>query len=333
MKKSLHIDLSAHFGAAVPTAKWQGGKPRLQIRHAITHYYAYGVDIAIEQEFDGYRGYLYSYEMRLRQAISIPVHVDRADMHVLYFVESNTAIKLKDNIRDICVIGSQRARYLYLPAGEYTLHFPEGELLLFGFYFDGRIFRAGNERPFGFIANLIQAHRHRSTRAYSSIDFKVGKLTRAKIQHICAYLKANDLFNEAFILDGLIQLIKLSRDKVYNEYERVSDPKLLIQRCRELLSEEINRIGNNVKIKAIAAQLHVSPAYLSRLHQKYYGQRINDYREELLLRRIQVLLAQPITLLDVSLQCNFHGPSELSRFFKKKMGLTPIQYRKTLQTE
>src|SRR5690606_21173450 len=126
----------------------------------------------------------------------------------------------------------------------------------------------------------------------------------------------------------LIGLLKLAKEKIYDAYERTSDPELLIQRCRDLLAGRIAEHGNAVRIRDIANQLHVRHEYLSRLHQQYYQQKLNDYRDGLVMERICGLLEEHYSLLEISVLCGFPGIRELNRFFKRKTGITPGQYRR-----
>src|SRR5690606_25227576 len=147
----------------------------------------------------------------------------------------------------------------------------------------GGIFREGNERHFPFLHAVIRAYRNRSEEARCSRDFRIGARTRSRIQHLCDNLRKEDFSNESFVIHNISKLIELSREKVFDEYIRTSDPQLLIQRCRELLAAGIAREGNAIRIKDIAGQLRVRPEYLNRLHKEHYQQKISSYRNRLLL--------------------------------------------------
>lgn len=331
MKKSLHINLRSYFGAALDELVSCKRKPAYSLRYADEHYYRRQDDWAIAQEFDGKNGYLYAYELRFHRRVSIPVRMEMADLHVVYLIEGSAALHISDAMANpVCSIPPQRARYLHVPPGDYQLELKAGHYQLFGFYFDGGIFRDGNERGFRFLHEVIQSYRERSTQPVASIDFPVGPRTLQYIQYLCRHLKKGDFDNEAFVLTELSRLVKLSKQKVFDEYERTSDPELLIQRCRKLLAEYIADQGNTTRIKDIAQQLNVRPEYLSRLHQRYFKQTLSGYRSGLLVKRIKDVLAEPFSLLEVAMRCGFPGSSELNRFFKQKCGMTPADYRNLL---
>src|SRR5690606_34898190 len=120
------------------------------------------------------------------------------------------------------------------------------------------------------------AYRENLPHPVMSIDFPAGKHTVNQIRRFCRHIKKGDIENEKFVLQELIHLLKLSKQKIFDAYERTSDPELLVQRCRDLLSEYISDQGNKVRIRDIANQLRVRHEYLSRLHQQYHQQKLND---------------------------------------------------------
>src|SRR5690606_5764242 len=130
-----------------------------------------------------------------------PLRVDRGDLHVLYLMEAEGDVVLEDSARHrVCTLSPGRGRYLYLPPGAYRLRLPRGRLVLFGFYFDGGIFREGNERPFEFLHDVIHAYRSRSEEVCYSRDFRIGPRTRSRIQHLCGNLRKEDFSNESFVI-------------------------------------------------------------------------------------------------------------------------------------
>lgn len=332
MKKSLHVNFLTHFGQVIADQTPEQPKPRLNIRHADTQYYAKEGNWAIAQEFDGKHGYLFSYDLHLEEAAVIPVRVDMGDLYVLYVVEGDTDILVRDAADDlVCTLAPGRARYLYVPPGDYQVELSAGGFQVFGFYFDGGIFRDGNERNFRFLHEVIAAYRSQATHLVYSIDFLVGPKTLLHIDHLCNNLRKGDLDNEAFVLTELTRLMQLSKEKVFTEYEQTSDPELLIHRCRQLLAKGITYQGNKVQIKLIAPQLRARHEYLNRLHKQFYGEKLSDYRNSLLVKHVETLLAGPFSLWEVAIQSGFHGPSELNRFFKKHRGMTLARYRRSIE--
>lgn len=328
MLKSLHLHLFTHLGLPSRMPSTSVPDPIIPIRHADVHYYREGSDYAIVQDFDARDCYFYSYDITLKENLRIPVHTTMADLHACYLLRADQAVTFCANTDEtLTTLSPERARFVYLPKGEYQLQLAPGSYCFFGFYFDGGLFRDGNERPFAFLQDIIQAYRANLPEPVVSIDFPAGEHTLGQIRRFCRYIKKGDIENEKFVVQELISLLKLAKEKVYDTYERTTDPELLIQRCRDLLAGRIANHGNAVRIRDVAGQLHVRPEYLSRLHQQYHQQKLNDYRDSLVLEKICGLLEEHYSLLEISVLCGFPGIRELNRFFKRKTGITPGQYR------
>ncbi|MBD1431775.1 helix-turn-helix domain-containing protein [Sphingobacterium sp. DN00404] len=329
MKKSLFLNLEPHFGIPRSISVSDIPGPTIPIQQATVRCYDNGQDYAIEQEFDAKDCYLYSYDFSLLKKRTISVQADMADLHVFYLLQGDAAVALCNDTGEIYTeLLPEHGRCAYLPGGRYQLQFEAGTYCLFGFYFDGGLFRDGNERPFSFLHEVIEAYRANLSEPVGSIDFPAGEYTLNQIRRFCQHIKKGDIENEKFVLQELIRLLKLAKEKIYDAYERTTDPELLIQRCRDLLAGRIAKHGNAVRIRDVAGQLHVRHEYLSRLHQQYYQQKLNDYRDGLVTEKIRQLLEEPYTLLEISVLCGFPGVRELNRFFKRKTGMTPAQYRR-----
>lgn len=81
-------------------------------------------------------------------------------------------------------------------------------------------------------------------------------------------------------------------------------------------------------INEIAADLHFSPSYLSKLFKDQMGMTIIEYTNNKRLEEARMLLSLPsLTIEDISKQTGFNYPSYFIAMFKKKYGMTPLQYR------
>lgn len=327
MKKTFHINLRFHFGDPAPAYDLRMDTD-LMIRHADRQCYQSARNEAVLEEFDGRHGYLYSLAVDLRHPVAIPLCCEQADIHVLYLMDGEAApVQLTHGSTVISRLTSHRARYLYLSPGDYLLHLSAGCSHLFGFYFDGGIFRDGNDREFPFLSDVLSRYRAKHREPFASIDFSVGPKTKSAIQQLRQRLKRGSLGSEKFIYDTLLGLIELSKEKVFDEYVRESDPRALIQRCRNMLREAVAKDGIKAQIKGIASRLRVSAEYLSRLHRQYYAERLSAYRNDILTAKIKALLHEDIPLQDIAHLCGFTGQSEMNRFFKRNTGSMPRAYR------
>src|SRR5690606_36772485 len=160
MKKSFHLGLYEHFDPVRTADSLVHLKQGVTMPNAEASYRKEHDEEAVLQEFDGHYGFLYYIDVRLDRQRHIPVEVDRADMHILYVLQSPGQTRLYDtDVRPVCQLDSQRAVYLYLSPEEYSSCLPRGWTRLFGFYFRAIIFRRCNERPCDFLRPLLEAYR------------------------------------------------------------------------------------------------------------------------------------------------------------------------------
>ncbi len=331
MKKSLHVNFRAHFGQAIADQTPERPKPRLNIRHADTQYHSKEGNWAIAQEFDGKHGYLFSYDLHLEEAVVIPVQVDMGDLYVLYVVEGDTDILVRDAADDlVCTLAPGRARYLYVPPGDYRVELSAGGYQVFGFYFDGGIFRDGNDRSFRFLQEVIAAYRNQATDLVYSIDFLVGPKTRLHIAHLCKNLTKGDFNNETFVFDELSRLIQLSKRKVQEEYEQIDPATHLANNAIALIEAYVHTHGQAFSIQHVADDLGVTAAHLCRVFKDDMLPSPRSYKDRLLLARCRKELPHYQQLGDVAERYRFSSIASFSRFFKKHTGQTPGAYKDEL---
>ncbi|MBL1410403.1 helix-turn-helix transcriptional regulator [Sphingobacterium faecale] len=250
----------------------------------------------------------------------------------MYSLQAHAAIQLLDPKEPAPYsLYQKRARYFYLPARHYTLQLPAGRTQLFGFFFRAKLFRNNSERPFRFLHELLQAKREGSTKSLASVDFSVCSRTEQHIRKLMENARMGDFDSEDFVHRQFMDMIKLSRTKVYDEYERTSDPEELIKRFRQRIAERVDQDGASFLLKDIASQLNTSFEHLCRLHKDIHQKTPLTYRDELLADRIKLLLAAPGTLAEISETCRFSDSNSLTKFFKKQTGTTPFQYRENLR--
>ena len=88
----------------------------------------------------------------------------------------------------------------------------------------------------------------------------------------------------------------------------------------------------DLSLEAIADQLHYNPNYLSGIFKREYGSNFGDY---VLSYRLSVakrwLVESKMTIKEISERLQYNNPQNFIRFFKKKEGMTPGEYRKAHQ--
>lgn len=99
----------------------------------------------------------------------------------------------------------------------------------------------------------------------------------------------------------------------------------LVGRVKCLLAE---RLDQEVDMRAIAHELHVSYAYLRRTFKQCTGLAPNQYHLHLRVTRARELLSETgLTVKQVAATLGFENQYYFSKIFKKKTGQSPAQWR------
>jgi transcriptional regulator GlxA family with amidase domain len=98
--------------------------------------------------------------------------------------------------------------------------------------------------------------------------------------------------------------------------------KRVISFIKENFTYDISREG-------LAAAVDLNPNYMSRIFMTYTGKKINDYINELRVKRtIEKIEKGDMLILDIALDAGFESMSTFNRAFKKITGTTPSEYKK-----
>jgi AraC-like DNA-binding protein len=106
--------------------------------------------------------------------------------------------------------------------------------------------------------------------------------------------------------------------------------QIITHKYKNALSEYI---VNKHRIADYADLLAVSPNHLNKCVRQTTGRTASDWLEEMILLESKVLLSQTdLTVAQVASAVGMADQSYFGRFFRKKVGLTPTQYRKWIET-
>ena len=101
-----------------------------------------------------------------------------------------------------------------------------------------------------------------------------------------------------------------------------------------LLNSFQQLIDNNYKTlklpKEYAELLYVTPNHLNALCQDLLGKTAGDLiRDRVLLEAKRLLTNADMNVTQIAYELNFQDNSYFNRFFKKEVGMTPEEFRKT----
>lgn len=111
------------------------------------------------------------------------------------------------------------------------------------------------------------------------------------------------------------------------EYTPTKHAKVIynaIQYIRDHYSEAIS-------LQSVAQAVFLSPTYFSRVFRRETGETFKAYLNTVRVEQSKRLLTdQSIRLVDVALMSGFESQSYYTKVFKKKTGLSPLQYREKI---
>jgi len=134
--------------------------------------------------------------------------------------------------------------------------------------------------------------------------------------------------NELILLGLKMFLIKASR--IEEGIEIVGKTKKR-QTIEDFLGLVEQFYGDNLPIGFYAEKLNITTTYLNRLVNEFYDKSVSDFiNERVLLEAKRIIRFSSKSVKEISFELGFEDPSYFSRFFKKHVGATPVQYRKEM---
>lgn len=107
-------------------------------------------------------------------------------------------------------------------------------------------------------------------------------------------------------------------------YEELTNDEHL-QKCIEFIS---NHYHEDLSIKRVASQVHLSHTYFSRLFKKELGVSFVEYVTNVRIKRAKWLLANTNDSIEsIAEQVGFNTPNYFSSIFKKNVSASPSEYR------
>jgi AraC-like DNA-binding protein len=91
-------------------------------------------------------------------------------------------------------------------------------------------------------------------------------------------------------------------------------------------------LGHNFSLKELAKQFNLNPVYLSNLFTRKIGVSLIKYCNNRRLNRAIILLSNTnYTISEIAYQLGAGNAASFSRLFKRHHGITPIEFRRSLQ--
>ncbi|MCG8672433.1 MAG: helix-turn-helix transcriptional regulator [Pseudomonadales bacterium] len=148
------------------------------------------------------------------------------------------------------------------------------------------------------------------------------------------YHNNQDEFTKDLILDLLTTLLRYSNRFYHRQFlTRKESESSLFSRFHDELTVGLRSIDieNAIpSVEEIANKLHVTSRYLSDALKTETGKTAKEWIHlELIESAKNLLLASDASVAEIAYQLGFEYPNYFARLFKKKVGLTPSQYRQS----
>ena len=89
--------------------------------------------------------------------------------------------------------------------------------------------------------------------------------------------------------------------------------------------------NQDISLKKIAESVGINPYYLSHLFRKEMGISFLEYLTSVRISIAKKLLKQTnLSIIEICLEVGYQDPSHFAKVFKKKEGIRPMEYRKSL---
>lgn len=149
------------------------------------------------------------------------------------------------------------------------------------------------------------------------------------------YHNNQDEFSKELILDQLTTLLRYSNRFYHRQFlMRKESQNSLYQKFKDELSTQLadsSEYQSIPTIEEISNKLHVTSRYLSDALKAETGKTAKEWIHlELIELAKDILLSSDASVSKIAYQLGFEYPNYFARLFKKKVGLTPSQYRQNI---
>ncbi|MGD1839934.1 MAG: helix-turn-helix domain-containing protein [Thermonemataceae bacterium] len=123
--------------------------------------------------------------------------------------------------------------------------------------------------------------------------------------------------------------IELSRWVPHNEIQTGDRKAVVVEKFKKLIQQHV---PEKITVQDYAALLHITANHLNKCVKSITGKTASDWINEMLILESKVLLAQTnYSIAEIAYSLGKGDQSYFGRFFKKKTGVAPTQYRKMIE--
>lgn len=164
-------------------------------------------------------------------------------------------------------------------------------------------------------------------REYVYIAPERGAKFTQQVEKIIENLDQQPVDNEWVSALSYYLLLSLGHEEMYHVDVNHPDFKRYVKPAMNYISENFT---DNLTITAVAKHVNVTPQYLDRLFQKIINLSPKEYLLQIRINHAKKLLVSQkhLRVVAVANESGFRDAAYFSRVFKRKTGVTPLNFRK-----
>jgi len=166
-----------------------------------------------------------------------------------------------------------------------------------------------------FFTDPVNVASEPNTRAVESVPF-------GNLQILCNYLE--------LLIIRMIQNNTdfFQRDNGTQDLTRMQNESVTAELIRQKLC---NNIYSSLNLDDLARELNFSKSYLTKIFKKQTGRTIMDYYLKMKIVEAKRLIGESsLSLTEISAKLGFYSLNYFSSFFKRKTGMAPSEYKKSI---
>lgn len=182
-------------------------------------------------------------------------------------------------------------------------------------------------KGYGFFSYKVNEALHLSEKEEKNI-VEIFQKIEEEYQHI-------DRHTQDIILSQIDLLLNYSNRFYERQFiTRKAVNHDILTRVEMLLNEYFGSKSSLEKglpsVEALADQLHLSPHYLSDVLRSLTGQSAQQHIQEKLIEKAKEYLSVTnFSVAEIAYQLGFEHPQSFNKLFKKKMNVSPLEFRQT----
>lgn len=186
---------------------------------------------------------------------------------------------------------------------------------------------AARIKSYGFFSYAVNEALHLSEKEEKNIEEIFRKIDE-EYQHI-------DRHTQDVILSQIDLLLNYSNRFYERQFiTRKAVSHDMLTKMEQLLNEHFDKKGaletGLPTVELLANQLNLSAHYLSDLLRSHTGQSAQQHIQEKLIEKAKEYLSVTnLSVSEIAYQLGFEYPQSFNKFFKKKMNISPLEFRQS----